>query len=158
MSHQNATRILSVFDAIEQRAPEHADPTAMREFFQEDIEFHWPPMLPYGGTSRGSLVPSGPTWQQTWDAFQPSEAERRMDPRVLAASEEEVVVLWRQRGLSRSGDRLDQPVIGLYRMKAGKVARAQMFYFDTAAVVSFLAKARSDARPFAEEPAGARAR
>jgi hypothetical protein len=37
------------------------------------------------------------------EALQPTEAERRMDPRVVAASEEEVVVLWRQRGVDSGG-------------------------------------------------------
>jgi hypothetical protein len=54
----------------------------------------------------------------------PSEAERRMDPRVVATSLEEVVVVWQQRGVSPTGDRLDSPVIGLYRVRDGKLARA----------------------------------
>ncbi len=64
-----------------------------------------------------------------------------MDPRVVAANEDEVVVLWRQRGLSRSGDRFDGDVLGLYQVREGKLARAQMFYFDTVAVANFLEKA-----------------
>ena len=66
-----------------------------------------------------------------------------MDPRVVAANENEVVVLWRQRGVSPLGDRFDGKVLGLYRIRDGKLARAQMFYFDTAAVASFLAKAKA---------------
>jgi ketosteroid isomerase-like protein len=64
-----------------------------------------------------------------------------MDPRVIAESEDEVVVLWQQRGVSPSGDRFDGEVLGLYRVRDGKLARAQMFYFDTAAVAIFLEKA-----------------
>ncbi len=64
-----------------------------------------------------------------------------MDPRFVAASDEEVVVLWRQRGVSPTGDRIDTPVVGLYQLRDGKLARAQMFYFDTTEVLSFLAKA-----------------
>ena len=60
-----------------------------------------------------------------------------MDPRVVAASREEVV-LWRQRGLSPAGDRLDCAVLGLYALRDGRLTRAQMFYFDTAALVEFL--------------------
>jgi len=63
-----------------------------------------------------------------------------MAPRVVAASEKEVVVLWRQRGLTTAGDRFDEEVLGLYQVVGGKLARAQMFYFDTTALVSFLAK------------------
>jgi hypothetical protein len=69
-----------------------------------------------------------------------------MDPRIVAASEEEVVVLWRQRGMSPSGDRIDTPVLGLYQLRDAKLARAQMFYFDTAQVLSFLAKAMTSER------------
>jgi hypothetical protein len=36
-------------------------------------------------------------------------------------------------------------VLGLYHVREGKLARAQMFYFDTAAVVRFLAKAQGHA-------------
>jgi len=63
-----------------------------------------------------------------------------MDPRVVAANEAEIVVLWRQRGLSPSGERFDGEVLGLYQLREGKLARAQMFYFDTAAVAAFLAR------------------
>jgi ketosteroid isomerase-like protein len=52
-----------------------------------------------------------------------------------------VVVVWRQRGISPSGDRLDSPVLALYEIRDGKLARAQMFYFDTPAVVEFLERA-----------------
>lgn len=40
-----------------------------------------------------------------------------------------------------AGDKIDTEVLGLYRVRDGKLARAQMFYFDPASVVSFLAKA-----------------
>ena len=77
--------------------------------------------------------------------LQPNEADRRLEPRVVAASEEEVVIHWRQKGVSPAGDRTDTPVLGLYRLRDGKLARAQMFYFDAAAVVVFLAKAKAQA-------------
>ena len=67
-----------------------------------------------------------------------------MDPRVVAANEDEVV-LWRQRGVSPSGERFEGEVLGLYQVREGKLARAQMFYFDTAAVASFLMKASEQA-------------
>jgi hypothetical protein len=70
-----------------------------------------------------------------------------MDPRVVAANGEEVVILWRQRGASPVGDRIDTPVLGLYQLRDRKLARAQMFYFDTAGVLSFLAKATTSDRP-----------
>jgi len=65
---------------------------------------------------------------------------------VVAASGKGIVVLWRQRGATPAGDRFDGEVLGLYQVVGGKLARAQMFYFDTAALVSFLAKVGSGAR------------
>ena len=72
---------------------------------------------------------------------------------MVAAAGHEVVVLWRQRGLTPGGDSLDSPVLGLYQVCEGKLARAQMFYFDPAAVSAFLAKA-SQAAPAQAAPAG----
>ena len=63
-----------------------------------------------------------------------------MDPRVVATNENEVVVLWRQRGLAQSGEQFEGEVLGFYHIREGKLARAQMFYFDTAAVADFLAR------------------
>ncbi|MEO8798912.1 MAG: hypothetical protein ABI551_13575, partial [Polyangiaceae bacterium] len=63
--------------------------------------------------------------------------------RVVAAEGDEVVVLWQQRGVTAGGERLEEPVLALYRLHEGKLANARMFYFDTAAVAAFLAKAVS---------------
>jgi len=104
------------------------------ELLHPGFEIHWPPSLPYSaGKAR--------TWSDIWDSLQPTELERKMDPRVVAANENEVIVLWRQRGVSPLGDRFDGEVLGLYQIREAKLARAQMFYFDTAAVGDFLAKA-----------------
>jgi ketosteroid isomerase-like protein len=136
---ENIMVVRDIFRAIERR-----DERRFLELLHPDFEMHWPPSLPYGGTSRG-LKQESPTWSETWTSLQPTEAERRMDPRVVAASEDEVVVLWRQRGVTPVGDRFDEEVLGLYQVREGKLARAQMFYFDTATLVSFLAKAKGQA-------------
>jgi ketosteroid isomerase-like protein len=129
---ENVRVMLEIFSAIERR-----DPQRVFELCQPDVQFLWPPSLPYGGASPGSA------WADTWSPLQPTEAERKMDPRVLAAGPEEVVVLWQQRALSPAGDGLETPVVGVYQLRIGKLARAQMFYFDTAAVNDFLARANS---------------
>jgi ketosteroid isomerase-like protein len=61
---------------------------------------------------------------------------------VLAENDGEVVVLYHQRALAPNGERFDSPVIGLYEVRDGKVARAQMFHHDTAAINAFLERAR----------------
>jgi len=120
--------LMKVFTAIEQRNDQR-----FAELLHPDFEIYWPPSLPYGsGKDR--------TWSETWEPLQPSERERRMDANIVGANGHKIVVLWRQRGLSPSGERFDQEVLGLYQIRDGKLARAQMFYFDTAAVASFLAK------------------
>jgi uncharacterized protein len=68
-----------------------------------------------------------------------------MEPRVVASSGDEVVVLWRQRGLSPGGERFDGPVLALYTVRDGRLARAQMFYFDTSELVGFLGRASGQA-------------
>src|SRR5438067_11367915 len=107
--------------------PREAPGFSRGECHHPEVEFPWPPSLPYGGSSRGQEFETRPGgWSAIWDPLQPTEAERRMDPRVVAANDEgEVVVLWRQRGLSPSGERFDSPVLGLYQVREGKFARAQ---------------------------------
>jgi ketosteroid isomerase-like protein len=134
--------VLAVFRAIERR-----DAQRFTSLVHPEFEIRWPPSLPYGGGFRGLDARAGlgrRTWAETWNPLQPTAAERQMDPRVVAASGQEVVVLWRQRGRSPIGGRFDGPVLGLYRVRDGKLACAQMVYFDTAAVAGFLADAERD--------------
>ena len=120
--------LMNVFAAIEQR-----NDRRFAELLHPDFQIHWPPSVPYGmGTGR--------TWSDTWHRLQPSAEERRMSPRIVGGNEDELVVLWRQRGLSPSGERFEGEVLGLYHIRDGKLARAQMFYFDTVAVAAFLAR------------------
>lgn len=118
---ENVQVMREIFAAIEGR-----DGTRFQALCHPDVEFYWPPQLP-------------PDWFAAWVPLQPTEDERRMDPRVVAASGEEVVVLWRQRAAG-AGTRFDGEVLALYRITAGKLARAQMFYFDPAAAARFLAE------------------
>jgi len=133
---ENGKTILAIFHAIEER-----DAAQFRALLQPDFEIHWPQSLPYGGTFRG-VEPQPGGWGATWHPLQPTQAERKMDPQVVAARGDDVVVLWHQRGRSRDGESIDEEVFGFYRFRDGKLARAQMFYFDTVRVANFLAKAQ----------------
>ncbi len=53
-----------------------------------------------------------------------------MDPRVVAVVGGEVIVRSRQRALTPSGERFDAPVLGVYRVRGGLFASAEMFDFD----------------------------
>ena len=133
---ENGKTILAIFHAIEER-----DAAQFRALLQPDFEIHWPQSLPYGGTFRG-VEPQPGGWGATWQPLQSTEAEKRMDAKVIAAQDDDVVVLWHQRGRAALGDSINEEVLGLYRFRDGKLARAQMFYFDTMPVANFLAKAQ----------------
>ena len=139
----NAKVVRATFRAVEQRNRER-----LFELYHDDVEFHDASSLPYGGASRGKAairaqleVAPEATWLGTWGPLQPTEAERRMDPQVLGDEGEQVVVLYTQRALSPGGERFEAPVMGLYEVRDGKFARAQMFHYDTAALLAFLHRA-----------------
>ncbi len=147
----NVEVVLALFRAVEER-----DREALFGLYHDDVEFHDAASLPYGGSVRGKAairarLEAAPetTWLGTWGPLQPTEAERRMDPRVIAAEGDQVAVLYTQRALSPGGERFEAPVVGLYEVRDAKFARAQMFHYDTAALLAFLD------RTAASEPAPA---
>jgi ketosteroid isomerase-like protein len=138
--------VLDVIQAVQDR-----DAATLERLYHHDLEFYEAPSLPYGGVLAGKDVlqdqlESEPdkTWLGTWGPLQPTEQERRFDPRVIAVNGDEVVVTYRMRGLSPDGERFESEVLALYEVRDGKFARAQMFHFDTAALNGFLDRARRD--------------
>jgi ketosteroid isomerase-like protein len=128
--------VLQAFRAVEER-----DHEALVALYHPQVEFHEAPSLPYGGDAAGrEEVAADLGWLETWGPLQPTGAERRMDPRVIADDGEQVVVLYTQRAVDAAGNRFEAPVLGLYEVRDGKFARAQMFHFDTAAILDFLAR------------------
>jgi ketosteroid isomerase-like protein len=129
--------VLQLFRAVEER-----DTTKLLSLYHPQIELHEASSLPFGGSYVGfdAVLEHARARQETWDGLQDDD-ERRMEPRIVAAARDETVVLWRQRASISSGERLDSPVLALYRFRGGKLAWAQMFRFDTAAVANFLRRA-----------------
>jgi uncharacterized protein len=141
----NADVVLAVIRAVEQR-----DREMLFELYHDDVELHDAPSLPYAYTARGKAemreqLKTAPetTWLGTWGPLQPTERERRMDPRVVASAGDEVVVLYSTRALAPDGERFESQVLGLYEVRDGKFARARMFHFDTAGILAFLGRAAS---------------
>jgi ketosteroid isomerase-like protein len=140
----NEQIVLGVFRAIEER-----DREALFDLYHADVELHDAPSLPYGyeGVSgkkamREQLENTPErSWLGTWGPLQPTEAERRMDPRVVATRGDEVVIEYTTRAVAPDGERFESPVLGLYEVRDGKFARAQMFHYDTAAMLAFLERA-----------------
>jgi ketosteroid isomerase-like protein len=77
MSRTTSTDIvMAAFAAVERR-----DEHRLADLYHPQVEFHWPPSLPYGGSFHGptALQASDRTgFNQIWDPFQPARHERRM--------------------------------------------------------------------------------
>src|SRR5262245_5628327 len=117
---ENVETMREIFRAIEDR-----DLAQLVALTDPAAEFHWPPSLPYGGIL--PLQPAaGPSWAETWIPLQPTKAEQRMDARIVAASDDEVVVLWHQRGISLAGEGCYTAVVGRYLLRHGNIARCQL--------------------------------
>jgi ketosteroid isomerase-like protein len=124
--------VLQVFRSVEERNPQLA-----AEVYHDDLESTGRCRTPE------AAMASRRRWNDGRDGLRRGIHSRARpnasSARVVAASEDEVVVLWHQRGRDRAGRWLDTPVLGLYQVRDGKLARAQMFYFDPLAAAEFLA-------------------
>lgn len=140
----NAEVVLAVFRAIEER-----DREALFELYDDGVELHEAPSLPYGyegivgKEAMRDQLENAPesTWLGTWGPLQPTDAERRMDPQVIATNGDEVVVRYTTRAIAADGERFESPVIALYEVRDGRLARARMFHYDTAGFIAFLERA-----------------
>ena len=141
----NVRVVLEVFAAIEQR-----DVARFQAHTHPGVTICWPPSLPWNAGVPGRPDEDGHhalSWLEVWAPLQPTAAERQMHPEVIAAADGRVVVRWRQRGYSPTGLDFDGQVLGLYEVRQERLARAQMFYFDTHAVKRFLADAQDQGPP-----------
>lgn len=146
MHGSNEEIVLAVIQAVQDR-----DREKLFSLYHDEVEFHEASSLPYGGEMKGKAalweqLESHPeeTWLGTWDPVQPTENERRFDPRVIASAGDEVAVAYTQRAVSPGGERFESPVLALYEVRDGKFARAQMFHYDTASTLAFLNRAHAE--------------
>jgi ketosteroid isomerase-like protein len=126
--------VLEAFAAVDAR-----DDERLKRISHPEASFVWPESLQpsHFRTAQGKVATS---WEEVWEPFQPLPEfiTRKMSPRIVASSGARVTVLWHQCGVNRHGERLDCEVLGLYEVRDGLLYRAQMFYFDGAAVRKFL--------------------
>jgi uncharacterized protein len=129
--------VLDAFDAVERR-----DRARLDALYHPEVEFHWPSALlgAWGVDAR----------MESWDRFQPTAKERRMDPCVLAAGDDDVVVQWHFRARGPKAELFDALVLGDYRVRDGKLAYARMFFFDGASVIDFLSRTQRAPAPTAD--------
>jgi ketosteroid isomerase-like protein len=126
--------VLEAFAAVDTR-----DDERLKRISHLEASFVWPESLQPSQfrTVQGKVATS---WEEVWEPFQPLPefVTRKMSPQIVASSGTRVTVLWHQRGVNQRGERLDCEVLGLYEVRDGLLYRAQMFYFDSAAVRKFL--------------------
>src|SRR5215204_2641900 len=94
--------VADALNAVEQR-----DHERLMSLYHPEIEFRWPPALPYGGTFRGrEVIEMSRRFAAIWDPLQPTEEDRRLDPKVIATGVDgRVVVNYRLRGRDGIGRR-----------------------------------------------------
>lgn len=140
MTHRsNSEIVLDVLHAVETRNVER-----LGALYHPEIEFNWPPSLPYGGTHRGADV-STMSYQfaGVWGPLQPTEAERRMDPIIVAASGDDVIVRYTWKGRDSAGRSIAADTLAHYEVRDGKLARARMYHYDLTGLLDFLSAAKS---------------
>jgi ketosteroid isomerase-like protein len=131
--------VLNVLDAVEKR-----DAARLVQLYHPDLEFHWPPGLPYSGVHRGPAISAmSMSFAQVWLPLQPTDNERRMEPRVVAAQDAEVVVRYRWKGRDAAGNAFETPIMAHYQVQDQKLARAQMYHYDLIGLARFVATSRT---------------
>ena len=77
MTKENEDLIMEHFAAIKRH-----DLDRIFEIYDPDVEFDWPPPLPYRDSTKGATqaVSEDPSWQSTWLPLQPTAYDRTMDP------------------------------------------------------------------------------
>lgn len=122
------------------RAVEDRDLDALLATYHPDIVIRDPASLPTGGVYHGhpGAAEHGAAYVGAWDPLQDAD-EKELEEVVFGAGNR-VVGLWRQKATAPNGQKLDLPAISLATVRDGRVIELEMFHFDTAAIVDFLAR------------------
>lgn len=139
MSQENVEAIRNLFKGVEKRDLEVYTATCHPE-----VVIREPESLPYGGEYRGldGVERHAVSWLRTWGQLQPGD-ERKLSATFHDAGDT-VIARWRLSARAPGTEKkLDTPMVGVYRLRDGKLIEAQMFYADTAAVLRYLDEARS---------------
>jgi hypothetical protein len=142
---QSAELMMEILHLVEQAQAER-----VAGYYHPDIEFHWPPGLPYSGDFKGGDVAiMNERFVRTWMPLRPTEEIRRMDARVVATGQDgRVIVHYMWRCMDGAGHRFETETLADYQLRDGRLWRAQMFYYDLRGLIAFLDTAEvSGARP-----------
>jgi ketosteroid isomerase-like protein len=137
MTNQAVAVVLRVLDAIEARRLDE-----LASLYHPEIEFHWPPGLPYSGDFSGpGIMTMSQQFGATWMPLQPDAETRRLDPRVIAATDDTVVVQYSWRGRAVDGRYFETETLAHYVVRDDRLASARMYYYDLPGLVAFLGAA-----------------
>jgi ketosteroid isomerase-like protein len=138
MTQQNVEIVTRALSAVEQR-----DAQTLRTLYHPQIEFHWPPGLPYSGAWAGAeVIEMQRRFREVWHALQPTEESRRMDFQVVAVGDDGcVIVKYRLKGVDAQGHRFETLTLADYQVRDGLFARARMYYYDLLGLTAFLERA-----------------
>ena len=130
MSKQNLQIVKNLFRAVRER-----DEAGVLEAYHSDVLIHESTSIPYGGDYHGhqQAIQHMNGYYQFWDPFRPSTGEHK-EGIWLETTGDYMVVMWREEAIvPGSGERIDLPALGVYRVQDGKVIETWMFQ-DTAAI------------------------
>jgi ketosteroid isomerase-like protein len=145
----NQAVIRDVFDAIERR-----DGARLAKLYHPEIEFRWPPGLPYGGMHRGvGIAAMRALFAEVWFPLQPTEADRQMDLQIIAAQGENVAAKYVMRGRDAEGRMIAADTMAHYRVRDDMLISAQMYHFDLTGLLSFLSRITAIAK-LSDHPSG----
>lgn len=131
---KNEEIVLATIKAVEER-----DFEALEHLYHPQIEFNWPPGLPYSGRFNAAEVPDMTMrFAAVWEPLQPTDVEKRMDPIVVASAGDTVVVEYIWRAVDTTGRRFETSTLARYEVRDERLARARMYYFDLPGMLAFL--------------------
>ncbi len=125
MAQDNVDVIESAYKAFGK-----GDIEAVLDFFADSAEISAPASLPWGGTFEG---PEGmrTLLAKLLDHFTDFKS---VPEKVLGADDNHVIVVARNTGKTKSGNRIDEPVVWIYQLREGAVTGAWVF-IDSAAIL-----------------------
>jgi ketosteroid isomerase-like protein len=138
MTQHSVAVVTQVLEAVEQRQADR-----LQALYHPQIEFHWPPGLPYSGRFVGTEVgPMQQRFAELWFPLQPDAETRRLDFQVIATGDDgRVIVRYLWKALDSQGRRFETATLAEYQVREGLFARAQMYFYDLPGLIAFLAQA-----------------
>jgi ketosteroid isomerase-like protein len=99
-------------------------------YFADSAEIVAPEALPWGGTYEG------PEGMRTFlaKALEHYTDFKAVPEKVLGADDNHVIVVARNTGRTKSGTRIDEPVVWIYQLRDGAITSAHIFT-DTATIL-----------------------